>query len=105
MVGAHGLFADLVDPLGFDVIGVFALVVLKISAPNSTPGIGGAPDERRSQGALGLIYLCADDLVDETLIVFQGFGRPGDLDIHGSAGGHGLEVLGAHDASHPGAAS
>src|SRR5512143_2849708 len=59
----------------------------------------------RSQSALGLISLGADNLVDETLIVFQGLGRPGDLDIHGSAGGHGLEVLGAHDASHPGAAS
>ncbi len=101
MMGPHGLFSDLIEALGLDIIGIFTLVVLEIAGPDSSPGIGCTPDKRCSQGSLGLTHLGAGNLVDEAFIVFQGFDRAGDLYVHGAANRHGLEVLGSHDTSHP----
>ena len=101
MVGSHGLFTNLIKALGLDIIGIFTLVVLKIAGPDPAPGIRSAPDKRRSQCPLGLTHLGAGDLVDEAFVVFQGFDRAGDLQVHGAASRHGLEILRSHDTSHP----
>ena len=105
VMGPHGFSGNFIDAFRFDIVGVFQLVVSEIFGPNTAPGIGGTPDKRGAQRALGLVHLGAGDLVDEPLVVLQGLHRMGDLDVHGAAGGHGLEVFGAHDTSHAGTAA
>ena len=81
------------------------LVVLEIAGADPAPGIGRSPDKRSSQGPLGLVDLGAGDLIDKPLVVFQGIDGMGDFDVHGAAGGDGLQVLGSHDAAHAGSAA
>ena len=88
-----------------DIVGVLALVILKITGAYSAPGIGCPPDKWSSQSPLGLVDLGACNLVDKTLVEFKSFLGVSNTNVGGSAGRDGLMVLGTHDASHTGSAS
>lgn len=89
----NGFGGDFVQLFGFDVVGVFVLVVLEVVGVQFVLGVGGVLDEGGVESFLGLVDFGVGDLVDEVFVVFQGFGWLGDFYVQCVVGGDGFEIF------------